>query len=46
MKREGYEVVADWREITYSSYSWNCCEKLRFLLREGDEGEGYCKREG
>lgn len=39
MKREGYEVVTDWREITYS-YSWNCCEKLRFLLREGDEGEG------
>lgn len=30
MKREGYEVVSDWREITYS-YSWMCCEKLRFF---------------
>lgn len=28
MRREGYEVVADWGEITYS-YSWIC-----FLLRE------------
>lgn len=45
MRREGYEVVSDWGEITYS-YSWNCCERLLFLLREGDEGEGYCKREG
>lgn len=28
MRREGYEVVADWGEITYS-YSWIC-----FLLKE------------
>lgn len=38
MRREGYEVVTDWREIRYS-YSWNCCEKLSWEVRYYQEIE-------
>lgn len=40
MRREGYEVVADWREITYVIGFVFLLREVAFLMGGGDEGEG------
>lgn len=40
MRREGYEVVADWREITYVIGFVFLLKEVAFLMGDRDEGEG------